>query len=300
MTINRHISEKMAFVAGCVFIKGSNRHYFEEGPAHEVEVQSFWINKTAVTNREFGLFVADTGYLTDAERGLRDGHIEQAPDVLVPPGSLVFHETDAPVSLNDPRNWWKFVPGACWHSPEGPGSTIVERSEEPVVHVSLRDAKAYAKWIGLRLPTEAEWECAAGWGYESLFPWGNDVDADDSHMMNIWRGGFPYDNRADDGFSSRAPVSSFPPNPLGCHNMLGNVWEWTVSKFEERHGSGPSCCIAHSDKDQQSQFVVKGGSYLCAPEYCRRYRPTARTGQFATESTCHIGFRCVWQPEEQV
>jgi formylglycine-generating enzyme required for sulfatase activity len=230
-----------------------------------------------------------------------------APDVLVP-GSLVFTQPDGPVDLSDPRNWWSWVPGAQWRHPEGPGSSIDVRDRHPVTHVAYEDAAAFAAWAGKALPSEAEWERAARGGIEgAIYSWGDDFHPRGRVMANTWRGRFPWENLAPGG-PRTVPVKRFPPNGYGLFEMTGNAWEWTSDFFTSRHrGDLPACCLPHNprvetpedsyDRAQPGSHiprrVVKGGSFLCAPDYCLRYRPAARQGQAIETSSNHIGFRCV-------
>ncbi|HEX6999167.1 MAG TPA: formylglycine-generating enzyme family protein [Gammaproteobacteria bacterium] len=301
----------MMHVPGGTFLMGSDRHYPEEAPAHRTTVSGFWIDETAVTNAEFERFIAATGYVTVAERPLDPRQYPNAdPDMLVP-GALVFRKCARPVDLGDFRNWWAYVPGACWRHPEGPDSTIRGREDHPVVQVAFEDAEAYACWAGKALPTEAEWELAARGGLDGAeFVWGDELTPGGRHVANTWQGEFPWQNLAADGFEGTAPVRSFPPNGYGLYEMAGNVWEWTTDWYRDRHKkphSSRACCpprdprgpsLEHSydpcmPKIRIPRKVLKGGSFLCAPNYCRRYRPAARYPQMIDTATCHIGFRCV-------
>ena len=290
-----------------------------EHPAHRVRVDGFWMDDHPVTNAEFERFVAATGYVTTAEKAPDWEELKQQvppgtpkPDasVLVP-GSAVFVPPRGPVPLTDVSAWFQWTPGASWRHPEGPASSIDSRTAHPVVHVSWDDAAAYATWAGKALPTEAEWEFAARGGLEGKrFNWGDDERPGDRHMANTFQGDFPYRQTAEDGFSGTSPVKSFPANGYGLYDMAGNVWEWTSDWYEPR-GSDPavkSCCLSSvnpritspekSYDPRQPQFriprkVVKGGSHLCAPNYCFRYRPAARQPQMIDTGMGHIGFRCV-------
>jgi sulfatase modifying factor 1 len=305
----------MRRIPGGQFQMGSDVHYPEERPSRDVIVDDFWIDACAVTNAEFARFVTDTGYRTVAERPLDPAlYPDPAPGMLVP-GSLVFHMTDGPVDTRDPRNWWRYVPGACWKHPEGPGSTITGREAHPVVQVAYEDADAYAAWAGKSLPTEAEWEYAARGGLVAAeFAWGDEFTPGGRHMANTWQGPFPWRNFADDprrgdGFAGTAPVACFPANGFGLHDMAGNVWEWTADWYAASHqASSPSPCCAPRNprggpmdgsfdpalpRSPIPRKVVKGGSFLCAPNYCRRYRPAARQPQMVDSAMSHLGFRCV-------
>jgi formylglycine-generating enzyme len=300
--------ENMVWVPGGTFLMGSDGFYPEERPVHHVSVSGFWMDEHAVTVAEFRGFVNATGYMTVAERAPDPAQYPGAtPEILVP-GSLVFDQPDGPVSLSDPRNWWSWVPGAQWRHPEGPGSTLHGRDRHPVTQVAYEDAAAYAAWAGKALPSEAEWERAARGGLErAIYSWGDDFQPDGRVMANTWQGRFPWENLMTDGYLGTAPVRRFPPNGYGLFEMTGNVWEWTADFFTPRHASGaPACCVpqdphvqtpAHDDLPRPDAHiprrVVKGGSHLCAPNYCLRYRPAARQGQAVETSSTHIGFRCV-------
>jgi len=289
---------------------GDDNAYLEEAPAHVVTVSGFWMDECAVTNAEFAAFVTATGYRTVAERPLDPAAYPEADPQLLTPGSAVFFMPSPQVRMDDVRSRWTYVPGANWRHPEGPGTTIEGREREPVVHVVFEDAAAYAAWAGKALPTEAEWEFAARGGLEAaIFCWGNEFTPDGRYMANTWQGPFPLHDEGLDGFTGRAPVGSFPPNGYGLYDMVGNVWEWTGDWYSNRHPShaeGP-CCVPRDPTGTSQALsydptppatriprkVIKGGSYLCAPNYCRRYRPAARHPQMIDTSTCHIGFRCV-------
>lgn len=302
----------MRRIPGGSFLMGSDRHYPDERPAHKVSVGGLWMDETTVTNAEYAAFVAATSYVTVAERPIDPALYPGADRRLLVPGSLVFHMTDRPVDLNDFRNWWSWTPGACWRRPEGPGSTIVGREDYPVVQVAFEDAAAYAAWAGKDLPTEAEWEFAARGGLEGAeFAWGDELVPDGRHLANIWQGSFPWRNFETDGYAGACPVRSFPANGYGLYEVCGNVWEWTTDWYAAAHAPAnpakPSCCAvidprgaalkASLDPRQPGggipRRVVKGGSFLCAPNYCRRYRPAARHAQMIDSGMSHIGFRCV-------
>ncbi|BDG74023.1 formylglycine-generating enzyme family protein [Roseomonas fluvialis] len=305
----------MCRIPGGVFRMGSDVHYPEEAPAHRVRVGSFWMDATTVTNAEFARFVAATGYVTVAERPLDPAMYPGARPRDLKPGSLVFRMTDGPVPTNDYRHWWAWTPGACWRHPEGRGSGVQSRPNHPVVQVAYEDAEAYAAWAGKSLPTEAEWEFAARGGLDGAeFVWGDSLTLGGRHMANTWQGDFPWRNTAEDGFAGAAPVASFPPNGYGLHDMAGNVWQWTTDWFAPRHAAEAaktkaqsSCCMPSDprgpgiegsfDANQTGvpipRRVVKGGSFLCAPSYCRRYRPAARHAQMVDSGMSHIGIRCI-------
>ncbi|MFM1730928.1 formylglycine-generating enzyme family protein [Prescottella soli] len=286
---------------------GSDRHYAEEGPAHRVAVDAFAIETRQVTNAQYARFVADTGYVTVAERPLDPAEYPGAPAENLVPGSMVFVRTSGPVDLRHLSQWWRWTPGASWRRPDGPASTLDGREDHPVVHVAHEDAQAYAVWAGRALPTEAQWEAAARGGLDQAeFTWGDRAESAGQRLANFWHGDFPW--RADRGYGTTAAVASYPPNPYGLYDMAGNVWEWTDDWYAEGHSGGQSSCcvprnprgpgIADSFDPRQPQFrvprkVIKGGSFLCADSYCRRYRPAARRPQMIDTGMSHIGFRCV-------
>jgi sulfatase modifying factor 1 len=303
-------SPDMAWVPGGTFAMGAEGFYDEEQPVHQVTVDGFWMDEHPVTVGEFRRFVKATGYVTVAERALDPEQYPGADPALLVPGSLVFHGSRGPVDLRDYRNWWTYVPGASWHRPEGPGSDTYTRGRHPVVHVTLEDAEAYATWAGKTLPSEAEWEFAARGGLEgATFAWGEEFAPEGRMMANTWQGEFPWQNLALDGHEGTSPVRSYPANGYGLYDMTGNVWEWTSDFFTVRHPepSGTACCPPHNPRVGSwddavagqrpdahiPQRVTKGGSHLCAPNYCLRYRPAARQGQAIDTSTTHIGFRCI-------
>jgi sulfatase modifying factor 1 len=297
----------MVWVAGASFVMGSDDHYPEEGPAHEVSVDGFWIDQTPVTNAQFQRFVATTGHVTVAEQTPNAADYPGAKPELLVPASAVFRRPERRVDLRNHYNWWTYVPGADWRHPLGPASSLDGLDDHPVVHVTYADAAAYARWAGKKLPTEAEWEMAARGGMTSEFAWGDELHPGGRFMANTWQGEFPTENLASDGFEMTSPVRHFPPNGFGLHDMIGNVWEWTTDWYSMRHrAKGPGCCVlvnprgGERETSYDSQIpvriprkVMKGGSFLCAPNYCRRYRPPARMAQPIDTSTCHLGFRCV-------
>ena len=287
---------------------GSDAHYGEEGPVHSVFVDAFCIDVHPVTNEEFAEFVGATGYSTIAERPLAPADFPGAPVENLVPGSMVFVPTDGPVDLRHLSQWWAWTPGASWRCPEGPDSSVADRSDHPVVHVAHEDAQAYASWARKQLPTEAQWEVAARGGLDGMaYTWGDVQDSIVEPMANYYRGDFPW--RPLPGWGSTTPVGSFPSNGYGCFDLAGNVWEWTDDWYSsQRHEEvAAACCvprnprgapISESYDSVQSQFaiprkVVKGGSFLCADSYCRRYRPAARRPQVIDTGMSHIGFRCV-------
>ena len=275
---------------------GAEDFYPEERPVHRASVDGFWMDDHPVTVGEFRRFVKATGYVTVAERPPDPEQYPGAdPDLLVP-GSLVFRRSSGPVDLDDYRNWWSYVPGACWHRPEGPGSDTYTRGRHPVVHVAHEDAEAYAAWAGKALPSEAEWEFAARGGLEgATFAWGDEFAPGGKMMANTWQGEFPWQNLGLDGHEGTSPVASFPPNGYGLHDMTGNVWEWTSDHYTPQHGEKP-CCSPDRTGEPGAHIprrVIKGGSHLCAPNYCLRYRPAARQPEAIDTSASHIGFRCI-------
>ncbi|MGK2882135.1 MAG: formylglycine-generating enzyme family protein [Mycobacterium sp.] len=277
-------------------VLGSDDRYPEEAPAHEVSVDAFSIQRHQVTNAQFAEFVAETGYLTVAERPLDPAQYPDAPPDNLQPGSMVFHRTPGPVDLRHLHQWWTWLPGACWNHPRGPRSGLRGRDDDPVVHIAFQDAEAYARWAGLALPTEAEWEVAARGGLDGqTYTWGDEPERPGERLANYWHGEFPY--LPDTGYGSTRPVGSFAPNGYGLFDMAGNVWEWTTDFYTGERSSG-SCCEADSYDPNQPQFriprrVVKGGSFLCADSYCLRYRPAARRPQMVETGMSHIGFRCI-------
>jgi formylglycine-generating enzyme len=293
----------MAWVPGGTFLMGSADFYPEERPVHQVTVDGFWIDAHPVTNAEFRRFVKATGHVTVAERPPDPADYPDADPALLVPGSLVFRRSSGPVDLRDWRNWWAWVPGACWRHPEGPGSTLHGRDRHPVVQVAYEDARAYAAWAGKALPTEAEWEFAARGGLDGkVFCWGDEFAPKGRMMANTWQGEFPWQNLLTDPYEGTSPVGAFPPNGYGLLDMAGNVWEWTADHFTPRHPDEVErpCCVPRNPQvtapvlaEPIPRRVIKGGSHLCAPSYCLRYRPAARQGEAVDTSTGHIGFRCI-------
>ena len=281
-----------------MFVMGSDLHYAEEWPAHVEQLAGFWIDEHPVTNVEFRRFVKATGHLTTAELQPEAGEFPDAlPEELVP-GSLVFHQTPGPVPLDDWRRWWRWTPGAHWRAPSGVGSNLGGKELHPVVHVSFEDALAYAAWAGKELASEVEWEYAArAGGGHTAYAWGEEYMPGGTQMANTWHGQFPWQNDEPPGRDRTTRVDRFPPNNWGLRDMIGNVWEWTASTWTDDHrgdGSGhDSCCAPEARLSEGDRRVMKGGSHLCAPSYCLRYRPAARQGQEVRSSTSHLGFRCV-------
>lgn len=278
---------------GGTFLMGSDEYYPEEGPVFETTVHPFSLARYAVTNAYFARFVEETGYVTVAEREVSLWEHGGRGHTATEPGSLVFTPTAGPVDLTDWRQWWRWVPGASWRHPRGPGSTVEGLDDHPVVQVSFEDATAFAEWAGARLPTEKEWEYAARGGLEgATYAWGEEPN--DGHLANTWQGNFPYENTGARGSTYTAPVGSFPPNGYGLYEMTGNTWEWTTTPWTSRHHPSRSCCPEPGtllSPFTQGTRVLKGGSHLCSPSYCLRYRPAARSQQTEDSATTHIGFR---------
>lgn len=302
--------EEMVWIPGGTFRMGSDHHYPEEAPAHRVSVDGFWMDTAPVTNRRFKEFVKATGYVTLAERIPDARDYPGALPHMLYAGSLVFVQPRHVANLQDWSQWWTFLKGANWRHPQGPKSNINVLESHPVVHVAYEDALAYAKWTGKDLPTEAEWEFASRGGLEDAeFAWGSEFMPGGHHMANTWQGQFPRENLNQDGFERTSPVTAFPPNGYGLHDMIGNVWEWTSDWFVPRHqeDAKKACCIPQNPRGPREadsfdprnpeiripRKVLKGGSHLCAPNYCRRYRPAARHAEPIDTSTSHVGFRCV-------
>jgi formylglycine-generating enzyme required for sulfatase activity len=300
----------MVRIPGGIFRMGSDRHYAEEAPVHRVKVDPFLIDRSPVTNRQFRQFVNATNYVTFAEIAPDPKDYPGALPHMLKAGSLVFTPPRHPVDLGDWGQWWNFKFGADWRRPYGPRSTISGLDDHPVVHIAYRDAEAYARWAGKELPTEAEWEFAARGGLDGAeFAWGDELMPGGKPMANTWHGSFPHHNTKLDGYERTSPVGAFPPNGYGLSDMIGNVWEWTTDWYSPRHAAdmGKDCCIpanprggpeAESFDPRQPEIriprkVIKGGSHLCAPSYCRRYRPAARHAEPVDTSTSHLGFRCV-------
>jgi formylglycine-generating enzyme len=283
----------VAWVPGGSFLMGSEDFYPEERPVRELEVDGFWIDRHQVTVAEYREFAAATGYRTVAERPPDPADFPGVDPAKLVPGSLVFHMTTGPVDLSDYFAWWDYVPDACWARPEGAGSSVNGRERHPVVHVAYEDAAAFAAWAGKDLPTEAEWEYAARGGLDgAAFTWGDEHSPAGGPHANVWQGDFPWQNLELDGYEGTAPVGSFPPNGYGLFDMAGNVWEWTKDFFTVGETAVP-CCGPQSSATEMPRRVIKGGSHLCAPNYCLRYRPAARQSETVDTSTSHIGFRCV-------
>jgi formylglycine-generating enzyme required for sulfatase activity len=300
----------MRHVAGGVFTMGSDRFYPEEAPARKVRVNSFYIDETPVTNAEFSRFIAETGYVTWAEIPPNPADYPGMLPEMAHAGSAVFTKTSYPVDTRDSSQWWRFVFGADWRHPYGPDSSIADLDDHPVVHVAYRDAEAYARWAGKSLPTEAEWEFAARGGLaDADYAWGDELAPGGRMLANYWQGLFPYANTMEDGWETTSPVRAFPANGYGLYDMIANVWEWTSDWYVphklERKAKG-RCCIPANPRGARmrdsfdpnsnarvGRKVLKGGSHLCAPSYCQRYRPAARHPEPIDTTTSHVGFRCI-------
>lgn len=278
--------------------------------AVNVRVDGFWMDRYLVTNRSFMEFVHVTGYVTLAERPLDPAMYPGISPELLQSGSLVFQKCAGPVDTRDISHWWTYIPGACWKHPEGPGSNLDGRWEHPVTHIAWEDVLAYAEWMEKEVPTEAEWEFACRGGLENkIYEWGDEYAPEGKMMANTWQGMFPWQNLALDGFEGTSPVASFPANGYGLYDMPGNVWEWTSDWFVMKDPSlkFKACCIPANPRggEQEQSYdpsqprikiprkVIKGGSHLCAENYCMRYRPAARSAEMIDSSTCHIGFRLI-------
>ena len=308
----------MVWIPGGDFLMGTDEQeaYADERPAHRVMVDGFWMDTTEVTNEQFQDFVEATGYLTTAERPIDWQQLKQQlpanavkpPDEMLKPGSLVFTPPKNPVSLENPAAWWTWTPGANWRHPEGPGSDLTGRWDHPVVHVSWEDAVAYSSWAGKRLPSEAEWEFAARGGLvNKRYSWGDESKPGGRNMANTWQGRFPVQNTAKDGFARTAPIKSFPANAYGLYDIIGNVWEWCADwyradAYSQLEGTGVSKNPVGPTKswDPEAPYalrkVTKGGSFLCAENFCLNYRPSARRGTDLDTGMSHIGFRTVMTP----
>jgi formylglycine-generating enzyme len=303
----------MVWIPGGTFRMGSEKHYPEERPVHRVTVDGFWIDKFPVTNERFRRFVETTGHVTFAEIPPNPADYPGALPEMLYAGSLVFVKPAGRVELGQIANWWQYMRGAYWREPQGPGSSIGDREQHPAVHVTFGDAEAFAQWEHKALPTEAEWELAARGGLDgAAYGWGHDFMPNDVPMANTWQGEFPWQNLNRDGYEGTSPVGAFPANGYGLYDMIGNTWEWTTDWYEPRHPGEAikACCIPRNPRSGREEAsydpsnpairiprkVLKGGSHLCAPNYCRRYRPAARFPEPVDTSTSHVGFRCIVRP----
>lgn len=300
--------ENMVRIPGGTFMMGSDKNYEEEAPARKVTVDGFWMDKYELTNAEFRKFIEDTGYVTFCEKPPNPNDYPGAlPDMLMA-ASVVFKKPERKVDTRNIYEWWTYVAGANWKHPFGPDSDLEGRDNYPVVHLAYEDVEAYAKWAGKEIPTEAEWEFAARGGLDGKeFAWGDELYPDGKAMANTWQGDFPNENTLEDGYELIAPVGSYPPNGYGLHDIIGNVWEWTCDFYQYHSKSVNTCCSDFNPRIESPDFsfdtatpeikiprrVMKGGSYLCAPNYCRRYRPAARMAQAIDTSTCHLGCRLI-------
>lgn len=311
------VPEEGGITAGMVYIEAGefqigNDHGFrdpesgrfqrfpEEAGARLVESEGFWIDRHEVTNAQFKRFVDATGYVTVAERKpLPEWFPAGYPQDELVPGSAVFNPSDVFQSTSQAPAWWRFVEGASWRQPEGPGSDLSGRMNHPVVHVTFADAQAYASWAGKRLPSEAQWEYAAKAGIEvAEGAWEKAYYRDGEWVANTWQGTFPDRNEAADGYAGTAPVGCFPPNPWGLYDAIGNVWELVSSDYSQDHRKVPTGDFDPSDYSKAG--VIKGGSFLCASNYCMRYRPVSRHAQDRTIGSSHIGFRTIYIPKGSV
>jgi formylglycine-generating enzyme required for sulfatase activity len=298
----------MRWIPGGTFLMGSDNHYPEEAPAHPVTVDGFWMDQHTVTNKEFARFVQRTRHVTVAERSPDPADYPGASAELLVPASTVFRQPDRRVSLDNPYNWWTYVPGAEWRHPQGPGSSVKKRPDHPVVHVAWDDVVAYAAWVGKEVPTEAEWEYAARGGLEGVtYAWGEELTPGGQWMANTWQGDFPMRDDGEDGHRGTAPIACYPLNGYGLADMTGNVWEWTTDWYQPHAETSHACCTLENPRGGGRRAsidpatpgvmiprrVMKGGSHLCAPNYCRRYRPAARMAQAVDTSTSHLGFRLI-------
>jgi formylglycine-generating enzyme required for sulfatase activity len=297
----------MAWIPGGTFLMGSADFYPEERPVRTVSVDGFWLDEHPVTVAEFRRFARETGYVTVAERPPDPAQYPEADPGLLVPGSLVFYPTRGPADLRDVSRWWRYTPGASWRRPRGPGSTLHGLDKHPVTHVAAQDADAYAAWAGKELPTEAEWEFAARGGLDgAVFTWGDDMTPGGRVMANTWQGEFPWQDLKPPRKRGTSPVASFPANGYQLYDMTGNVWEWTSDYFalpqaphvccaptaNPRPGCAEDSKVPGEPGADIPRRVIKGGSHLCAPNYCLRGRPAARQGEAVDTSTAHLGFRC--------
>ena len=294
--------DRLVHIPGGITRIGSDRFYPEEWPPQEVPVGDVWLARSPVTNAQFAEFVEATGHVTVPERAPDARDFPDADPELLVPGSQVFSQTAGPVHLDDWTQWWRWQPGAQWRHPDGPGSDWYDIADHPVVHVGWEDAAAYAAWAGLDLPTEAEWERAARGGLiGSDYAWGAELSPDGSILANTWQGSFPWRSQDPHGHDRTSPVGSYPPNAYGLVDMIGNVWEWSSSPWTPSHAAAPPpsneparpCCGGRAVHQESTRMVTKGGSHLCSPTYCQRYRPAARQGHGIRDTTSHVGFRCV-------
>jgi formylglycine-generating enzyme required for sulfatase activity len=297
----------MVWIPGGVFWMGSGNPGMKDAhPLHQVRVDGFWMDQTAVTNARYAEFVKATGYVTVAERKPDAKDFPGAPPENLVPGSVVFTPPPGPVPLDQHLRWWQYIKGANWRCPEGPGSDLKGRENHPVVHIAWDDAVAYAKWAGKRLPTEAEFEFAARGGLDrKRYAWGDELKPGGKWVANIWQGRFPYENTMEDGYRGAAPVKSFPANGYGLYEMAGNVWEWCSDWYRPDYYRTLAALAAPARNPQGpldsfdpgepgvAKHVMRGGSYLCTDQYCTAYESGARGKGEPSSGTNHLGFRCV-------
>jgi formylglycine-generating enzyme len=300
----------MRMIRGREFLMGCDSGYPDEAPARRVVVGDFWIDETPVTNAQFAEFVAATAYKTLAETAPDPRDYPGMLPEMARPASMVFVQPARRTVPAHPSQWWQYVFGADWRHPQGPASGLADRMDHPAVHVAYADAEAYARWAGKSLPTEVEWEFAARGGLEgAMYAWGDELEPQGRMLANYWQGEFPWRNTLADGYEGTSPVRSYPPNGFGLYDMIGNVWEWTVDWYgaPRPSASAASCCAAsagYTVSEAESydpatpnlrigRRVVKGGSFLCAANYCQRYRPAAKFPQPVDSPTSHLGFRCI-------
>jgi formylglycine-generating enzyme required for sulfatase activity len=300
----------MVWIPSGTFRMGSDRHYPEERPTHRVTVDGLWMDRYPVTNDRFRRFVEATGHVTFAELMPDPANYPGALPEMIYAGSLVFVKPSGRVDRRQICNWWQYMRGADWRHPHGPESSIDGLDQHPVVHVTFGDAEAFARWEEKELPSEAEWEFAARGGLDgATYAWGDEFMPGEQSLANTWQGEFPWQNLKLDGYEGTSPVGAFPANGYGLSDMIGNVWEWTTDWYRPRHPdeARKACCVPHNPRGGREvesydlrqpdvlipRKVLKGGSHLCAPNYCRRYRPAARFPEPIDTSTCHVGFRCI-------
>ena len=294
----------------CPLLEGM-RLVADAQPVHKVSVSGFWMDETEVTNEQFETFVRETGYITLAEKKPLAADLPGVSEENLVAGSAVFSPPDKDQPITDSYQWWKYIEGANWRHPQGPGSTIEGKEKFPVVHIAFQDAEAFAQWAGKRLPTEAEFELAARGGLEEqLYPWGNEFKLQGKFMANTYQGKFPIQDTGQDGFAGLAPVKSFPPNGFGLFDMAGNVWEWCrdwyhfdyykdlAKRKHNRDPQGPPNSYDPQEPEIQKR-VHRGGSYLCTDQYCSRYKVGTRGKGDPDSPTNHLGFRCVKSPSSE-
>jgi formylglycine-generating enzyme required for sulfatase activity len=300
----------MRLIRGREFLLGCDQGYPDEAPARRVTVGDFWIDETPVTNAQFAEFVAASGHRTLAETAPDARDYPGMLPEMARPASAVFARPGRRMDAAHPSLWWRYVFGADWRHPQGPASGIDDRPDHPAVHIAYADAQAYARWAGKALPTEAEWEFAARGGLDgALYAWGDELAPQGRMMANYWQGEFPWENTLADGYEGTSPVRAYPSNGFGLHDMIGNVWEWTVDWYGALRlptSTAPCCAssVARAASEAESydpatpnlsigRKVVKGGSFLCAANYCQRYRPAAKFPQPVDSPASHLGFRCI-------